>query len=168
MHLQVPSLRLKQLLVYSVERNWCAVVTKLLDIAFGNEDFDAAFIEFSAALQEEVSLLHRAVRKKCRPMVELLLSYVPSFLSGINDTNSRSFKQKLEFKVKWGSIFKPDMRGPAGLTPLHIAATIKDAEHIVDALTSDPCQVSKISLACLLLCFNDGHTSLLCTVDHIG
>jgi hypothetical protein len=33
------------------------------------------------------------------------------------------------------------MAGPAGLTPLHIAASMKDAEDVVDALTSDPCQV---------------------------
>lgn len=128
--------------MYAVEHDWCAVVRKLLDIAFESQDIDAASAELSVVLQEEVSLLHRAVRKKCRPMVELLLAYVPSILVGTKDADMASFKQKLEFKVKWSAIFKPDMWGPAGMTPLHVAASIQDAEEVVDALTSDPCQVS--------------------------
>lgn len=139
---QMFSTRLKQLLVYSVERNWCAVVEKVLDTAFENDDWEATFLELSDMPQEEVSLLHRAVRNKNRPMVELLLGFAPSFLAGINDPNVESFKQKLEFRLKWSLIFKPDMGGPAGLTPLHVAASMHDAEDIVDALTSDPCQVS--------------------------
>lgn len=128
--------------MYAVEHDWCAVVRKLLDIAFESQDIDAASAELSVVLQEEVSLLHRAVRKKCRPMVELLLAYVPSILEGIKDADLASFKQKLDFKVKWSTFFKPDMWGPAGMTPLHVAASIQDAEEVVDALTSDPCQVS--------------------------
>jgi hypothetical protein len=38
-------------------------------------------------------------------------------------------------------LIRPDMAGPAGLTPLHIAASMQGAEDVVDALTSDPCQV---------------------------
>jgi ankyrin repeat protein len=136
----VSSTRFKQLLVYSVECNWCAVVQKVLDIAFENDDWEVVFTELSEMSQEEASLLHRAVRNKNRPMVELLLGFAPSFLAGINDPESS--KRKLDFKVRWGSIFKPDMRGPAGLSPLHIAASLQDAEEVVDALTSGPCQVS--------------------------
>jgi ankyrin repeat protein len=139
---QVSSRRFKQLLVYSVERSWCAVVRKVLDIAFENDDWEATFTELSEMSQEEASLLHRAVRNKNRAMVELLLDFSPSFLGGINDPDLESFKRKLEFKLRWGSIFKADMRGPAGLTPLHIAASMKDAEEVVDALTSGPFQVS--------------------------
>lgn len=139
---QASSTRFKQLLLYSVERNWCAVVRKVLDIAFENDDWEAAFMELSDMSQEAASLLHRAVRNKNRTMVELLLDFSPSFLSGIDDPDLESFKRKLEFKLRWSLIFKPDMRGPAGLTPLHVAASMQDAEEVVDALTSGPCQVS--------------------------
>lgn len=139
---QVSSTRFKQLLVYSVERNWCAVVQKVLDIAFENDDWEVVFRELSEMSEEEASLLHRAVRNRSRRMVELLLGFAPSFLGGINDPDVKSFKRKLDFKVRWGSVFKPDMRGPGGLSPLHIAASLQDAEEVVDALTSGPCQVS--------------------------
>jgi hypothetical protein len=33
------------------------------------------------------------------------------------------------------------MARPADLTPLHIAVNMKGVEDVVDALTSDPCQV---------------------------
>jgi len=52
-----------------------------------------------------------------------------------------SFKRKLDFRVRWGAIFKPDMRGAVGLSPLHIAASLQDGEEVVDALTSGPCQM---------------------------
>lgn len=138
----MPSTRFKQLLIYSVERNWCAVVQRVLDIAFEDDDWEQIFSALSDMFQEEASLLHRAVRNKNRPMVELLLEYAPSFLAGINDPDVESFKRKLDFKLKWGSIFKPDIRGPGGLSPLHIAASLQDGEEVVDALTSGPCQVS--------------------------
>lgn len=125
-----------------MERNWCAVVRKLLDIAFETGDWEATFMVLSEMSQEGSSLLHRAVRNKKRPMVELLLGFAPSFLAGINDSDVESFKRKLEFRLKWSSIYKPDMRGPGGLTPLHIAASIHGAEDIVDALTTGPSQVS--------------------------
>lgn len=117
------------------------MVRKVFDICFEKQDCESAFLELADVLQEEVSLLHRAVQKRCRQMAELLLAYVPPFLAGANDTEIMSFQGKLEFKAKWGNIFKPDMAGPAGLTPLHVAASLQDAEEVVDALTSDPCQV---------------------------
>ena len=139
---QVSSTRFRQLLVYSVERNWCAVVQKVLDIAFENDEWEVVFTELGEMSDEEASLLHRAVRNRNRRMVELLLGFAPSFLGGIGDPDVESFKRKLDFRVRWGSIFKADMRGPGGLSPLHIAASLQDAEEVVDALTSGPCQVS--------------------------
>ncbi|CAM6020726.1 unnamed protein product [Sphagnum balticum] len=136
----ISSRRLRLLLVFSVERNWCAVVQKLLDILFEVNNLEAAFTKLSDVLHEEVSLLHRAVQRKCRPMVELLLGYVPSSLARANESEFSLFQRKLQFKSHWASIFRPDVNGPAGLTPLHIAANMQDSEEVVDALTSDPCQ----------------------------
>jgi len=139
---QVPTTRFKQLLVYSVERKWYAVVQRVLDIAFEDEEWAEIFSELSEMSEEGASLLHRAVRNRDRGMVELLLGYAPSFLGGINDPDVERFKRKLDFKVKWGAIFKPDMRGAGGLSPLHVAASLQDGEEVVDALTSGRCQVS--------------------------
>jgi hypothetical protein len=74
-------------------------------------------------------------------MVELLLAYVPSSLTKESDVGLETLQRIMQFKLQWGNLFRPDMAGPAGLTPLHIAASMKDAEDVVDALTSDPCQV---------------------------
>jgi hypothetical protein len=74
-------------------------------------------------------------------MVELLLAYVPSSLTKESDCGLENFQRIMQFKLQWGNFFRPDMAGPAGLTPLHIAASMQDAEDVVDALTSDPCQV---------------------------
>ena len=137
---QVSSARFRHLLVYSVERSWCAVVQKVLDIAFENDEWEVVFRELSEMCDEEASLLHRAVRNRNRPMVELVVGYAPSFLSGIDDLEM--FKRKMEFKVRWGTIFKADMRGPGGMSPLHVVACLEDAEEVVDALTSGACQVS--------------------------
>lgn len=128
--------------MYSVERNWCAVVGRVLDIVFENDEWEVVFSELSDMSQDEASLLHRAVRNKNRRMVEVLLGYAPSFLAGMEDPDVERFKQRLDFRVRWASIFKADMRGPGGLSPLHIAASLEDGEEVVDALTSGPCQVS--------------------------
>lgn len=139
--LEQVSSRFHHLLVYAVERNWCALVRKMLDIAFENDDWDATFVELSEML-DGANLLHRAVRNRSRSMVELLLDFLPAFLAGMNDSDLEGFKRRLEFRRRWGSLFKADMRGPGGLTPLHIAASMKDAEDVVDALISGSFQVS--------------------------
>jgi hypothetical protein len=138
---QVHAFRLKCLLVFSVERDWCTVVQKLLDMPFERAESDSLFAKLSHVVQDEISLLHRAVHRKCRPMVELLLAYVPSSLTKESDFGLENFQKIMQFKLQWGNFFRPDMAGPAGLTPLHIAASMQDAEDVVDALTSDPCQV---------------------------
>lgn len=164
---QISSRRLRLLLVFSVERNWCAVVQKLLDILFEVNNLEAAFTKLSDVLHEEVSLLHRAVQRKCRPMVELLLGYVPSSLAHANESEFGLFQRKLQFKSHWASIFRPDVNGPAGLTPLHIAANMQDSEEVVDALTSDPCQVSLVDYGVLVLLVLSFLKTLFCLVHSI-
>lgn len=140
-------MKLKSLLIYSVERKWCTVVRKLLDVACGHRNIESGVSRLSQVLKDDVSLLHRAVRKKDRCMVELLLAYVPPFVSSENHANSDGldqFSKVMQFKLQWGNLFRPDMSGPAGLTPLHVAASLQDAEAVVDALTSDPFQVCTI------------------------
>jgi hypothetical protein len=59
--------------------------------------------------------------------VELLLRYVPD--KALVDGDNHSF------------LFRPDAVGPAGLTPLHIAAGKDGSKDVLEALTSDPCMV---------------------------
>jgi hypothetical protein len=153
---QVHAVKLKCLLIFSVERNWCTVVRKLLDVACGHRNIESGVSRLSQVLKDDVSLLHRAVRNKDRCMVELLLAYVPPFASSENHANSGGldqFSKVMQFKLQWGNLFRPDMSGPAGLTPLHVAASLQDAEGVVDALTSDPfqvCTVLKTNSVCLV------------------
>lgn len=146
MFTQVSATRLRCLLIFSVERSWCAVVRKLFDITLANhsQNHSIALIELSKIVQDDFSLLHRAVRRKSRGMVELLLAYEPSS-SSTNETTTTLDTEKLvatmQFKLLWCNLFRPDIDGPAGFTPLHIAASMQGGEDMVDALTSDPFQV---------------------------
>lgn len=117
--------RFRWLVSFAVNREWCAVVKKLLDVMFhGSIDLDDQTpSEF--ALGED--LLHTAVRKKSKPLVELLLRY--------------RTEAALKEKTPPGFLFRPDMMGPSNITPLHVAATISEAEGVLDALTNDPQQV---------------------------
>ncbi|XVE82356.1 hypothetical protein DITRI_Ditri15bG0142100 [Diplodiscus trichospermus] len=67
-----PFWRFKWLMEFSMDHDWCAVVKKLLGILFdGTVDLgDHSSIEFALL---DMCLLHRAVQRNCRPMVELLL-----------------------------------------------------------------------------------------------
>ncbi|XP_042508479.1 squamosa promoter-binding-like protein 15 [Macadamia integrifolia] len=121
-------LRFRYLLSFSVDRDWCALIKTLLDILVEkNSGKDGLSRECMEALSE-IHLLNRAVKRKCRNMVELLVHY--SFSSS-NGT------QKY--------MFPPNLAGPSGVTPLHLAASMKDSEELVDALTNDP---QKIGLSC--------------------
>lgn len=123
-YLEFSSARFKFLFIYAVEKNMCALLKKLLDIFFEmNDEQEASTQELSKSLLES-NLLHRAVKRSCKQMVDLLLNYVPS---------SRS----IDFQTK-SFIFPPNSTGPGGLTPLHLAASIQNSEDLVDALTSDP------------------------------
>lgn len=117
--------RFEGLLKYAVLRDWCAVVKKLLDLLFFIGIKETAEV---LHVLSEVNLLHQAVKRKCRPMIELLLQFVP------DKDESRSHK-----------IFTPVVEGPAGFTPLHIAASMFGAEDIIDALTEDPTEVMRWS-----------------------
>ncbi|CAM6105335.1 unnamed protein product [Calypogeia fissa] len=133
--------RQKHLLTFAVKRDWCAVVHKLLDILFGlvlSSPKKTSMVLLDI-FGDEMSLLHLAVERKCIPMVQLLLSYVPPLC----ERGSADLKDLLQEVWKHGqqSIFSPNMRGPEGRTPLHIAACMRGAEGIIDALTSDPNQI---------------------------
>ncbi|KAL1189267.1 Squamosa promoter-binding-like protein 1 [Cardamine amara subsp. amara] len=114
-----PLVRFKWLIEFSMDREWCAVIRKLLDMFFDGAVGD--FSSSSNAMLSELCLLHRAVRKNSKPMVEMLLRYIP--------------------KQQRTSLFRPDAAGPAGLTPLHIAAGKDGSEDVLDALTEDPAMV---------------------------
>lgn len=112
--------RFKWLIEFSMDREWCAVIRKLLNMFFEGAVGDSSF---DAAALSELCLLHRAVRKNSKPMVEMLLRYVVPNQQRIH------------------SLFRPDSAGPAGLTPLHIAAGKDGSEDVLDALTEDPSMV---------------------------
>ncbi|ESQ39350.1 hypothetical protein EUTSA_v10001295mg [Eutrema salsugineum] len=114
-----PLERFKWLIEFSMDREWCAVIRKLLNMFFEGAVGDSS--SSSDAALSELCLLHRAVRKNSKPMVEMLLRYVP--------------------KQQRHSLFRPDATGPAGLTPLHIAAGKDCSEDVLDALTEDPAMV---------------------------
>ncbi|ERN11496.1 hypothetical protein AMTRI_Chr03g138150 [Amborella trichopoda] len=118
------STRFKFLFVFSVERDWLALVKTLLDI-FVDENLgtDGNLTRESSELLSEIHLLNRAVKRKCRKMVDLLLCY----------SLCRGGPKKL--------LFTPNLAGPGGLTPLHLAACTQNSEDLVDALTSDPLEV---------------------------
>ena len=113
--------RFKGLLKYAVLHDWCAVVKKLLDLLFGigvNE------IDEVLSLVSELNLVHKAVKRKSKAMVELLMHYAPD-----------------GYGSKSANIFTPIMKGPAGFTPLHVAASMSGAEDVLEALIDDPYEV---------------------------
>ncbi|KAL4203027.1 hypothetical protein AMTRI_Chr02g266470 [Amborella trichopoda] len=128
-----PLARFKWLLEFSMERDWCAVVKKLLDVVFEGK-FELGERSSVELMLCEVGPLHRAVRRNCRSMVDFLLRYVPTKIS----EETVAMRRELEGKP---FLFRPDMIGLAGVTPLHIAASMEGAEGVLDALTDDPGQV---------------------------
>ncbi|GKV33347.1 hypothetical protein SLEP1_g41869 [Rubroshorea leprosula] len=121
--------RFKFLLIFSVERDYCAVVKALLDIVVESNLDMGGLSSQSLEMLTEAQLLSRAVKRKCRKMADLLIHY---FLSSSDDT-SRIY------------IFPPNLKGPGGITPLHLAACTSGSEDIIDALTNDP---QEIGLSC--------------------
>ncbi|KAL9397192.1 hypothetical protein Peur_011445 [Populus x canadensis] len=124
-----PLRRFKWLMEFSMDHEWCAVVGKLLNILHngivGTEEHSSLNVALS-----EMGLLHRAVRRNSRSLVELLLRYVPEKF-GSKDT-------ALVGGSHGSILFRPDVTGPAGLTPLHIAAGKDGSEDVLDTLTEDP------------------------------
>ncbi|TKY72966.1 Squamosa promoter-binding protein 1 [Spatholobus suberectus] len=117
---------------FSMDHDWCAVMKKLLDIIFEGivDAGDHASVEFALL---DMGLLHKAVKRNCKPMVELLLKFVPVKASDGGDS-----KEKQVNKSPERFLFRPDTVGPAGLTPLHVAASMHGSEKVLDALTDDP------------------------------
>ncbi|GMH28019.1 hypothetical protein Nepgr_029862 [Nepenthes gracilis] len=117
--------RFKWLMEYSLDRDWCAVVKKLLDIMLegtvGFEEHPSSKVALS-----EMGLLHRAVCRNCKPLVELLLRYE-------HTPDSNEGHEKF--------LFRPDATGPAGLTPLHVASGRDGSDNVLNALTDDPGKV---------------------------
>lgn len=116
--------RFKFLFIFSVERDWCALVKKLLDILVERNTLKDGLSKDALDMLSEVHLLSRAVKRKCRGMVDVLIYY------SIASDSSRKY------------IFPPNQAGPGGVTPLHLAACTQDSEAIVDALTNDPHQIA--------------------------
>lgn len=122
-----PFERLRWLIEFSIDHDWCAVVKKLLTSLFdGIVELGQQNSNVQALL--DIGLVHRAVRRNCRSMVEFLLSYRPN---GASDETGGEHKV-VEY------LFRPDAMGPGGLTPLHIAASLDSCENVLDALTEDP------------------------------
>ncbi|KAL6193544.1 hypothetical protein ACLB2K_034628 [Fragaria x ananassa] len=125
--------RFKLLMEFSVDHDWCAVVKKLLKLLF-DRTVDAGEHSSVELALLDMALLHRAVQRNSRPMVELLLRFVPD--KGLES------EQKKQVEGEGNNfLFKPDGVGPLGLTPLHVAASIDGCEHVLDALTDDPGKV---------------------------
>lgn len=122
--------RYKYLFTFAVERDCCALVKTLLDISVsGYLDADGQSSEPVKALLE-IQLLNRAVRRKCRKMVDMLLQYHISTSEGSGSKGSGKTY-----------IFAPNMEGPGSITPLHVAACTSGSVEIVDALTNDPQEI---------------------------
>ncbi|KAJ1292869.1 hypothetical protein BS78_01G023300 [Paspalum vaginatum] len=113
--------RFRNLGIFAMEREWCAVIKMLLDFIF------IGLVDVGSRSPEEVvlseNLLHAAVRRKSVKMIKFLLGYKLN-------KNSKETAQAY--------LFRPDARGPSTITPLHIAAASSDAEAVVDVLTDDP------------------------------
>jgi hypothetical protein len=124
--------RYSWLVGFSMDHDWCAVMKKLLDIIFQGEVDTGEHTSAELALLN-MGLLHKAVKRNCRPMVELLLNFVPVKASDGGDSN-----EMLVNKSPERFVFRPDTVGPAGLTPLHVAASMNGYENVLDALTDDP------------------------------
>ncbi|KAG6759853.1 hypothetical protein POTOM_036346 [Populus tomentosa] len=128
-----PFKRFEWLVQFSMDHDWCAVVRKLLAIVIDGTVDAGEHSSIELALFN-MGLLHRAVRRNCRPMVELLLRYTLDKQLGGPGTQQNQLADEHNSRF----MFKPDVAGPAGLTPLHVAACRDGAENVLDALTDDP------------------------------
>ncbi|GJN15752.1 hypothetical protein PR202_gb02690 [Eleusine coracana subsp. coracana] len=122
--IQFSTIRFKHLLLFSSDRDWCSLTRTLLDILAKRSLVSEELSQETLEMLSEVHLLNRAVKRKSSHMVHLLVQFVV-----ILPDNSKLYP------------FVPNLPGPGGLTPLHLAASIENAEDIVDALTDDPQQI---------------------------
>ncbi|KAF9669209.1 hypothetical protein SADUNF_Sadunf14G0084000 [Salix dunnii] len=131
-----PLRRFIWLMEFSMDHEWCAVVRKLLNILHNGIVCTGDQLSLNEALSE-MGLLHRAVRRNSRSLVELLLRFVPDKFG--------SKGKALDGRSHESILFRPDVIGPAGLTPLHIAAGKDGSEDVLDALTEDPGMVGVVA-----------------------
>ncbi|XP_061373593.1 squamosa promoter-binding-like protein 1 [Gastrolobium bilobum] len=131
-----PLERFKWLMEFSMDRDWCAVVKKLLNLLLAGTVNTGDHPSLDVALSE-MGLLHRAVRRNSKQLVELLLGYVPENISDRLGTEDKP----LVDGENQSFLFRPDVVGPGGLTPVHIAAGKDGSEDVLDALTNDPSMV---------------------------
>ncbi|CAL1398753.1 unnamed protein product [Linum trigynum] len=126
-----PLKRFRWLMEFSMDHDWCAVVRKLLSIALNGMVDIGEYSSLGLALLE-MGILHRAVRRNSMSLVNFLLRYVPENVQSEDEAVSTWIESNKGF------LFRPDMAGPGGLTPLHIAAGKDGSEDVLDALTNDP------------------------------
>ncbi|KAF6154953.1 hypothetical protein GIB67_018390 [Kingdonia uniflora] len=120
-----PFTRFKELMEFSMDRSWRVVVKKLLDIIFEGTVDTCQHSSIELALSE-MGLIHKAIRRSSRVLLELLLKYIP-------------YQSLIKFPQReYSYLFRPDAASPAGLTPLHVAASGVGCYDILDALTDDP------------------------------
>ncbi|XP_058724125.1 squamosa promoter-binding-like protein 14 [Vicia villosa] len=121
--------RFKFVLTFSVERNCCMIVKTLLDMLVDKHYEGESLSKGSMEMLKAIQLLNRAVKRKYISMVDLLVHYsIPSK----NDTSKKY-------------VFPPNLEGPGGITPLHLAASTLDSDGVIDSLTNDP---QEIGLKC--------------------
>ncbi|KAH8514921.1 hypothetical protein H0E87_003684 [Populus deltoides] len=121
--------RFKFLLIFSVERDYCVLVKTILDMLVERNTCRDELSKEHLEMLYEIQLLNRSVKRRCRKMADLLIHY--SIIGG--DNSSRTY------------IFPPNIGGPGGITPLHLAACASGSDDLVDALTNDP---HEIGLSC--------------------
>lgn len=121
--------RFKFVLTFAVERNCCMLVKTLLDVLVDKHLQGEWLSTGSVEMLNAIQLLNRAVKRKYTGMVDLLIHY--SILN--KNGTSRQY------------LFPPNLEGPGGITPLHLAACTSGSERLVDSLTSDP---QEIGLKC--------------------
>lgn len=125
--------RFKSLLVFTVDRNCCALVKTVLDLLLERSLIGAELARESLEMLTEIHLLNRAVKRKHKNMIHLLIHYPVPCSNGTTEY-----------------FFLPNQAGPGGITPLHLASCMSNAEDIVDALTDDPQEIGLRSWHSLL------------------
>lgn len=122
--------RFKFLLTFSADKNCSALIKTLLDMLI-ERNLDGNELSGDAVeMLSEIQLLHRAVKRRCRKMVDLLINY------SVIGSNFVSKKY----------IFLPNHAGPGCITPLHLAACMSASDDLIDALTNDPQEVASVQL----------------------
>lgn len=122
--------RFKFVLTFAVERNCCMLVKTLLNMLVDKQLEEEGLSTGSMEMLNAIQLLNRAVKRKYISMVDFLIHY--------------SIPSKNDISRKY--VFPPNLEGPGGITPLHLAACTSGSEGLIDSLTNDPQEVNFFSL----------------------